>query len=205
MRAIVVVVLLARASLALGQEPGAPVVPDQAGGDDAVHEVAPEVAPEVAREVALRVESAALARRAGRLEDALADLERAHALDPSPERLWAVAQILDALRRDEALAEAYRRYLEQAPEGAHAAEARARLAVIESLTPRAVPEEERSAPAPSTPVRQWWEEPWLWAVIGIVAVGAIAVAIFASGSTSGTQAPLPGDDGVVVRTLVELP
>ena len=137
-------------------------------------------------EADLRTRTAELARDAGRLDDALADLRRAREIDPTPERTWAVAVLLDAMGRAPEAAQQYRDYLGAAPIGAHAAQARARLDAMHA------------------PARAFYEEPWLWVIIGVIAIGAVATGLIV-GAQGGTQGPIPGDDGAVVRTLVEFP
>jgi len=230
--ALLALLLLAPASLAVAQD--APEdegsTSSERGGDEgsSAGEEGSESPAEA--EARLRSRAGVLALRRGDLEDALADFERAWALAPTPERGWALADAQSALGRREALRETYRSLLELAPDHARAAEARARLAVLEAA---AVPE----PPAEATPTEatelddpadaadpdgadrsdedasdegasdeddEWTilDEPWFWIVAAVVAVGGVAAALILT-ADPGTEDPIPGDDGFVVRTLVE--
>jgi tetratricopeptide (TPR) repeat protein len=165
------------------------------------------------REARLRFEAGQLAREQGRMEQALEDFRRAQELAPSTDRLWAVTQALEALRRDGELIETYRVYLQLAPpDDPRLAELRARLAVLEGASLEVPPPAPASealsavAPEPAAPEHEHTvlDEPWFWAVLAIGAAGIVGGLLFGTASP-GMEAPIPGDEGVVVRTLVELP
>lgn len=174
---------------------------------DAAALEAPDAAEQEAR---LRVEAGRLARAQGRLEEALEDFRRAHAIAPTLDRLWSVAEVLEALRRDRELLDAYRAYLELAPESdARAAEVRARAAVLErtlAAPSTSIDEEAAASGAEAPPAREHTvlDEPWFWAVVAVAGAAVIAGLLFGTAGP-GVEAPIPGDHGVVVRTLMELP
>lgn len=158
---------------------------------------APASASDAAREAALRSEAGRLAMARGELERAREDFCTAWELAPSAERFRDCARVLDALRRDAELVTLYRAYLAWAsPDDPDRAEAQARLAVLE---PRV------TTPTPDAPPRAHGvlDEPWLWAVIAVAAAAGLGVLLFSTGA-QGAELPIPGDDGVVVRTLVEV-
>ncbi|HJL17558.1 MAG TPA: hypothetical protein RMH99_17980, partial [Sandaracinaceae bacterium LLY-WYZ-13_1] len=158
-----------------------------------------------------------LAQERGRLEEALEDFRRAHALAPSAAHLLALAEMLDALRRDAALIPVYRELLELAPAHPRAAEVRARLAILEG-TARVPAAGGADAPAGAEVAvddgdgasaeedEEWdlFDEPWFWAVVAVVVGGGLVAALFLT-SGEGVQDPVPGSDGGVIRTLVERP
>lgn len=159
------------------------------------------------REAALRTEAGWLALSRGQLARALEDFEAGWQLAPTSARFWARVRVLDGLRRDAALVEAYRDYLEwAAPEDPQRAEVEARLAVLGAT--RSAPEPASTAlvsteSAPSRPTTVL-DEPWFWAVVAVAAAAGLGALLFTTGS-SGAEAPIPGDEGVVVRTLLEVP
>lgn len=168
--------------------------------------VVAEPSPEEA-EARLREQAGALAMRRGDLEGARADLARAFALAPTPERGWALADAEGALGEADALTETLRALVALAPDHPRAAEAQARLTVLESRPGRAVPEPP-AAPAPAPPAEEEAEEehdlldePWLWAIVAVVAGGAFVTALILTGDP-GVEDPIPGDGGIVA-TLVE--
>lgn len=181
-----------------------------ASSESALEGEAPVVVDDAAeREARLRCEAGWLARSQGRLEDALEDFQRAHALAPSLDRLWSVAEVLEALRRDREVLDAYRAYVELAPESdARLPEVRARVAVLErtldTAPEHAEPEADEAAAIAPAHEHSVLDEPWFWAVVAIAGAGLIAGLLFGTAS-AGVEAPLPGDEGVIVRTLVELP
>lgn len=182
-------------------EPGSDELPAVAPADSATQLGAAE------REARLRHEAGVLARAQGRLEDALEDFRRAHALAPSPDRLLSVIELLDALRRDRELLDAYHAYVALAPEGdPRLPEIAARTAVLERTLAgdRSVPEAPERAPEPPAREHTVLDEPWFWGLVALAAAGLVAGVLFGTASP-GVEAPIPGDNGVIVRTLVELP
>jgi tetratricopeptide (TPR) repeat protein len=210
MRTVVVAVLTLFALEALAQEEDAP--PPETEAPPAEAEATPEAHPE-REEADLRTRSADLARQRGRLEDALRDYRLAEELDPSAARSLRVIEMLDALRRDAELVAAYGAFLERYPSHPRAGELQARLGVAEGALPAA--EDASPPPEPEVALRpeeaasegeegsgSVLDETWFWGVIvGVVVVGLFAVLL--TTQSQGVEAPLPGDEGVVVLTLTE--
>lgn len=163
-------------------------------------------APETHREADLRAETGRLALRRGQLEEALTDLRRAYDLDPIPERRLELASVLEALRRESELAELYSGHLESEA-SLREAEVRARLRVLVEradapAAPQEAPAEAEDDDDENNPFA-FFEDPvfWIVAAVVVVALGASLIA----DATSGSGNPVPGDDGLVVQTLVEWP
>lgn len=165
-------------------------------------------------EATLREQAGRLAMQRGDLEGARADLARAFALAPTPARGWALADAQGALLETTDQAATLRALLELAPDDERAAEARARLAVLDASAPtEAGPVEEppaETADVPAPPAeeeeeeRDIFDEPWLWAIVGVVAVGLILTTVIVT-EDPGVQDPIPGTAGAVdgvVYTLV---
>jgi tetratricopeptide (TPR) repeat protein len=163
------------------------------------------------REAALRSEAGRLAFGRGELEQARADFDAAWALAPTVERFRDRARALEALRRDAELVALYRDFLAWAPADEPVrTEVQARLSVLESRPGAAEVSGSDAEPTVEAPTaasprsHTVLDEPWFWAVVAVVAAAGLGAVLFGA-SSQGTEAPIPGDDGVVVRTLVEIP
>jgi tetratricopeptide (TPR) repeat protein len=193
----------------------AQVDPEEIRADEAPASSAPPIdatdAPAssvVAEEAELRAQIGRMAVRRGELETARTELERAQQLDPGADRLLELAAALEALREDAELMRAYRVYLRRAPDGERAEEIRARLAILTERGEGDAAVEAVCEPArpivsePPQSERTVLEEPWFYVVIGLLVISAIAGIAAATEAGASQVPPLPGDDGVVVYTLV---
>lgn len=197
------------------------LVPGAAWAQDAAPPEAPTEAPVAPpspeeTEAGLREQAGRLAMQRGDLEGACADFARAFALAPTVDRGWTLADAQGALGEANALEATLRALLELAPEHARAAEARARLTVLETRHAPAVdeaapppdePPEDVPAP-PAAPAEEeehdLLDEPWLWVIFAVAAVGGIVTALVLTGDP-GVEDPIPGTAGEVdgiVYTLV---
>lgn len=154
----------------------------------------------------------------GRFEDALRRFQGAHEASGHPELLYNVAMCLERLQRDEEALGALRAYLEQAPDSPLRGNVEGRIEGLERSVAeqRALAEQARREPDPEPPadpgrssaaapegqdlVSAWW----LWTLVGVVVVGAALGVTLALTLDPGEQAPIPGDAGIVVSTLVEV-
>ncbi|MBX3275010.1 MAG: hypothetical protein KF729_32395 [Sandaracinaceae bacterium] len=187
--------------------------PPRAVAQDAPErEPAPLAAEDPAEEeAALRDAAGALALRRGDLAGARADFARAFELAPTAARGWALADVFGALGDAAAQARALRALLGIADDHPRAAEWRARLAVLDAraeapveAAPAGDPPPASSEPPPAEPSRDVLDEPWLWAIVAVVAIAGIAVAL-ALTSGPGLEEPIAGDAGDVAYTLVAWP
>jgi tetratricopeptide (TPR) repeat protein len=92
-------------------------------------------------------DAGAIAFDHGRFENALDYFERAHALSKRPQLLFNIGVVADRLRMDQRALQAFEQYLQQVPDGAEAANVRARIEVLR----RAVAEREKAAQASAPP------------------------------------------------------
>ncbi len=200
MRPLLIALLALAPAAVHAQEPAPP------SGDPVVEQASAAPSPEEL-EARLREQAGALALRRGDLEGARTDLARAFELAPTPERGWALADAQGALGEPDALSTTLRALIELAPDHPRAAEAQARLTVLDSRPGRAAPEPP-PAPAPSAPApaeaeeeeHDLLDEPWLWAIVAVVAGGAFVTALILTGDP-GVEDPIPGDGGTVLTLL----
>lgn len=129
----------------------------------------------------LRYEAGAALYEATRYEAALREFEAAQAMEPRPALVYNIARCLDRLGRRQEAATAYERFLRgEEAIGAHADEARLRLAELARM-PAPTP----STVAPSSPPptkRRRYLGP------GILVGGALALAIIGAGLTGSALA-----------------
>ena len=172
------------------------------------------------REARALFEASRTAYEAGRYEDALDYLRRAHAYSGRPELLVNIAQAADRLRRDREALEAYRAFVTARPDHPQALLARERIRFLETALERdgsiATPSDDThlattpSAPAlvptahelddrgdDEAPILQQW---WFWTLVGVGLVGGGA-GIALGVALSGTDEIAGGTVGGVVLTL----
>lgn len=167
-----------------------------------------EPTPQARAKAKLHIKKARAAYQAGDYDQAVAEYEVAYKLLPLDDILFNEGQILRVKDDKPAALEAYRRYLEAAPDGAHAEEARGYVQELASATAppdkpapridentekRAVEQAAPAAPAPvaavvvhkrpserSSLIRKWW----FWtAIVG----GAAILAGVTAGAVLGAQ------------------
>lgn len=141
----------------------------------------------------------------GRYEDALSDFRSAYELSLRPELLYNVGLAADRLRRDGDAIDAFQRYLDAMPGAANRAEVEARLHALREAQATATRPPESvlviaplAPPSREPPVYEQW---WLWTLVGIGVVAAVAIPIGVATSHPSDQPPLTGDVGGVVLAL----
>ncbi len=150
----------------------------------------------------------------GHFEEALTLFEDAHQRSQRPALVYNIAQTLDRLSRAVEARDAYRRYLEEEPTAPQRAAIEARIAVLEqelaaeeerrrvlAETERALAEERARPPEGNEIYEEWW----FWTIIGVAVVGGAVGVGVGVGVVRNRQAPLPGDDGLVITTLSSQP
>ena len=150
---------------------------------------------------------------AGRYEAALDYFQRAYALSERPAFLFNMGSAAERLRLDDEALDAYRRYLEAAPEAGNREFVQSRIAFLEShrrpeepepeATPVVAPEPEPEPPPSGGDVTGEW---WFWTLIAVLVVGAaVGVSVGVALATATDEPPLQGNFGEtgVTMTLVE--
>jgi tetratricopeptide (TPR) repeat protein len=153
---------------------------------------------------------------AGNYEAALGSFRASYDLVGTPEILFNIGTCADYLHRDEEALAAFESYLAELPEAPDRVAVQARIRAIRAaIDARNAPPEPVPTPAEaaastegSSPGPLQDEPPaltsrwWFWTGVGAIAVGAIlAVTLIATSGTT-VQSPTPGDDGVIVYTLL---
>jgi tetratricopeptide (TPR) repeat protein len=173
----------------------------------------------VAAEARAEYQAGTKAYNLGQFDEAITSFTRAYELDAAPILLYNIGQAHWKKGDNEHALFFYRRYLEAAPHAADRAKVEARIQELEqALAARrppppvaagaAGPPLPQAAPPPAradlttTPMepgeRPLYQRPWFWAVIGAVAVGAVA-ATFAA--RSGGTDPWSCGDGCGLGTV----
>ncbi len=168
----------------------------------------------------------------GRYQAALEHFSRSYELSERPELLYNIGVAHDRLRHDREALDAFEGYLAARPDAPYRSDVEARITVLRRAledSAAAPPASEPKAPTPEQaardaqtqaqtppgsppmgpsrqdapaqshrPLLKTW---WFWTAIGAtVAVGVVAVAAASKGS--GDASPTPGDNGMVINTLV---
>lgn len=162
----------------------------------------------------------------GRFEYALERFRFSLELSGRPELLYNVGQTLERMQRPEEALVALRRYLELVPDSYVRGNVEGRIGALERAVAerraleaqvaearadseaRAESEAQTAAadsrPEPAEPEESVVEQWWFWTIIGAVVVGAgVGVVLGVTLGAGSTQDPIPGDEGVVVTTLLE--
>ncbi len=135
----------------------------------------------------------------GEFEQALESFRHAYGLSHRPALLFNIGAAADCLRRTDEALDAFERYLRQVPDAPnrHEVEARVRILHEQSARERTLAERPRPVTIIEAPparhsggVLSTW---WFWTVVGAVVVGGVVTAI---ALTSGSPAPIQGDNGV---------
>lgn len=135
--------------------------------------------------------------------------------------MWEAAEILSALRRDGELRRLYRAFLATYPNDPRAAEVRARLTVLGPATEGASPPASTRSSSTSPGSNEAGpaataatdaesdkdggsivDEDWFWPVVVGGAV-VVLIAVLALIQPGAPEQAIPGDDGVVVMTLLD--
>ena len=151
---------------------------------------------------------------AGRYEAALGHFRAALELSQRPQLLYNIGLAADRLRHDQEALTAFESFLQQVPESPLRAQVEARAEILrraieQQISPEEVAAaEERAAREGASQAlaqrehdrpgvaRRWW----FWTLNG-VAVAGVATAVIVASSGDKRQAPLPGDQGVVICAL----
>jgi tetratricopeptide (TPR) repeat protein len=165
----------------------------------------------------------------GRYDAALGFFEDAYRISGRHLLLYNIGQSQDRLRRDEEALATFRRYLEVVEDPPYRVQVESRIRSLEEAVERRQREHEAlqaaqrreeellnreseggsdSVAASTTTgnvddegddggiLSQWW----FWTIVGVVVVGGIAIGVGAAAS-GGTEEPIAGDVGGVVRAL----
>lgn len=187
---------------------------------------APALDPEAEQNARDLFSRGARAFEAGRYEEALGFFQDSYRISQRHLLLYNIGQAQDRLRRDEEALATFQRYLEIVEEPLFQVQVESRIRNLEASVARRAREQEaleasrqreedlqhRSeeptvALAPAAPAEPVDEDDggilskwWFWTIVGVVVVGGVAIGVGAAAS-GGTEEPVAGDIGGVVRTL----
>jgi tetratricopeptide (TPR) repeat protein len=170
-----------------------------------------------------------------RYEEALEYFERAYEQSKRPLLLYNIGQAADRLRKDERALEAFKLFIELAPNEPERATVEGRIRALEQAVAarkeREAPAQAETSIAPSAATLpadtnanavdsaiddgampddraepSLWSQWWLWAGVGVLVAGGVTAALILSSGEDDPKKPVPGELGGVVQTLrVPLP
>jgi tetratricopeptide (TPR) repeat protein len=156
-----------------------------------------------------------VAFESGRFERALEHFLHAYELSGRAQLLFNIAVTHDRLRHDREALAMFEQYLAAVPDAPNREEVEGRIAILRDAVSHSQPTlaispadaaaaaNEAQASAPITtrdtearvPITRKW---WFWTLLG-VAVAGVATGVAVAVHDPGTEAPLPGSGGVIVR------
>ncbi|MBW2461781.1 MAG: hypothetical protein JRH11_09045 [Deltaproteobacteria bacterium] len=161
----------------------------------------------------------------GRYQEALARFQEAHERSQRPELLYNIGMAADRLRLDDVALAAFEEYLAEVTDAQNRVPVENRIRALREAAVQ--PADDVPSPAETAAASETGDDPtaeaqvssadddlagdhdssiltswWFWTLVGVLVVGGVVTgAAVAASAGSSTQAPMPGDFGIVVMAL----